>query len=173
MANDIWKKFQENPITHSGAHHLLAIYDLVNERGYARVTDIAKRLDITTGSVSTNLKVLIQRGLILADENKMFQLTEEGETIAKAVFARHEIFYKFLKEVLGVSEEQSEIDACKVEHLLSRETSQKLVSFMQKYSKLSNSKKNISFPLHSLPDCGKEPSADCEVCSSECLQKDC
>ena len=62
MSNDIWKKFQENPITHSGAHHLLAIYNLVNERGYARVTDIAKRLSITTGSVSTNLKVLKQRG---------------------------------------------------------------------------------------------------------------
>jgi DtxR family Mn-dependent transcriptional regulator len=173
MANDIWKKFQENPITHSGAHHLLAIYDLVNERGYARVTDIAKRLGITTGSVSTNLKTLKQRGLIDVDENKMFKPSEEGVLLAKAVLARHEIFYKFLKEVVGVSEDQSEIDACKVEHLLSRETSQKLLSFMQNFFKGTPEKNKFKFPLHAIPSCEHDPDESCNVCPHDCLQKDC
>ena len=44
---DIWKEFEHNQTTHSVAHHLMAIYDLLNEHGYARVTDVAKKLNIT------------------------------------------------------------------------------------------------------------------------------
>ena len=38
---DVWKQFEENNITHSAAHHLLAIRELRTTRGYARVTDVA------------------------------------------------------------------------------------------------------------------------------------
>ncbi len=39
--HDVWKQFEENNITHSAAHHLLAIMELKAARGYARVTDVA------------------------------------------------------------------------------------------------------------------------------------
>ena len=63
---DVWKQFEENGITHSAAHHLLAVMDLRKDRGYARVTDVAKYLNITTGSASTNLKNLKQKGHAIA-----------------------------------------------------------------------------------------------------------
>ena len=44
--HDVWKQFEENNITHSAAHHLLAIFDLKKERGYARVSDVARRLNM-------------------------------------------------------------------------------------------------------------------------------
>lgn len=128
---DVWKKFEENDITHSAAHHLLAVMELRDSRGYARVTDVAKHLNITTGSASTNLKSLRSKGLVIEDENKFLTLSKEGEALARAVISRKAVFYTFLVDVLKVSPEQAEIDACKTEHLISGETARKLEKFVE------------------------------------------
>ncbi|MCB0318786.1 MAG: metal-dependent transcriptional regulator [Bdellovibrionales bacterium] len=128
---DVWKQFEENNITHSQAHHLTAVLELKDEHGYARVTDVAKHLNITTGSASTNLKVLKKKDLISEDDNRFLSLSTEGERIAKAVIQRKFLLNKFLKDVLNVSEAQAEIDACKTEHLISAETTSKLKSFLE------------------------------------------
>jgi Mn-dependent DtxR family transcriptional regulator len=130
---DVWKKFEENNITHSGAHHLLAVMELKTSRGYARVTDVARHLNITTGSASTNLKSLKAKGLVIEDDNRFLNLSPEGESVAKAVVSRKFLFHKFLVEVLKVSSEQAEIDACKTEHLISAETARKLDKFLKEY----------------------------------------
>jgi DtxR family transcriptional regulator, Mn-dependent transcriptional regulator len=133
MPMDTWKQFEENAITHSAAHHLLAIMELREKRGYARVTDVARHLNITTGSASTNLKSLKGRGLIQEDENRFLTLSDEGEALARAVVMRKTVFQQFLLEVLKVSPEQAEIDACKTEHLISVETARKLQTFLERY----------------------------------------
>ena len=130
---DIWKKFEENNITHSAAHHLLAILELREKRGYARVTDVARELNITTGSASINLKSLKSKNLIIEDENKFLALSEEGEAVARAVLMRKKILYNFLANILKVRPEQAEIDSCKTEHLISAETAKKLQEFIENY----------------------------------------
>ena len=132
---EVWKEFSENEITHSAAHHLLAIYELHQKRGYARVTDVAKFLDITTGSASTNLKSLRSKGLIDEDENKFLSLSEEGQKLAEAIFDRRGVLEEFFIKVLDISEHQANIDACKTEHLLSSETTKKMREFTVKFSK--------------------------------------
>ena len=132
---DIWKKFEENNITHSAAHHLQAILELREKRGYARVTDVARDLNITTGSASINLKALKSKGLIIEDENKFLSLSSEGEAIARAVHMRKNILQNFLENILKVSPEQAEIDACKTEHLISAETAKKLQEFSEQFKK--------------------------------------
>ena len=130
---ETWKQFEENAITHSAAHHLVAIKELRQDRGYARVTDVAKHLDITTGSASTNLKNLKSKGLVAEDENKFLLLSEQGEMLANLVVRRKRILEQFLIDVLEVQAEQAEIDACKTEHLISLETTQKLENFVKEY----------------------------------------
>lgn len=130
---DVWKSFEENNITHSAAHHLLAIMELREKRGYARVTDVARHLNITTGSASTNLKNLKAKDLVDEDENKFLILSEKGERLASLVLRRKKVLHSFLTEVLDVSEEQAEIDACKTEHLISLETTSKLEEFLEKH----------------------------------------
>lgn len=130
---DIWKKFEENNITHSAAHHLLAILELREKRGYARVTDVARELNITTGSASINLKSLKAKNLIIEDDNKFLALSEEGEAVAKAVLMRKKLLYNFLANILKVKPEQAEIDSCKTEHLISAETAKKLQEFLESY----------------------------------------
>ena len=70
MAELVWKEFEENQLTHSAAHYLMTIEDLLADNGYARVTDVAKRLNITRGSASIGLKPLKKRELVLEDENE-------------------------------------------------------------------------------------------------------
>ncbi len=135
VMEDVWKQFEENDITHSAAHHLIAIRELKKARGYARVTDVAKHLNITTGSASTNLKSLKGKGLIVEDDNRFLILSSEGEALAEAVESRKHLFYHFLVDILHVSEDQAEIDACKTEHLISGETAKKLKEFLNKQSK--------------------------------------
>ena len=130
---DVWKQFEENNITHSASHHLTAILELKEKRGYARVTDVAKHLNITTGSASTNLKALKSKGFITEDDNRFLSLTAQGEAIAKAVLSRKTVLRKFLAEILKVNADQAEIDACKTEHLISSETAEKLAHFMAQY----------------------------------------
>jgi DtxR family Mn-dependent transcriptional regulator len=128
---DTWKEFDQNIITHSAAHHLMAIDDLVNQLGYARVSDIARRLNITRGSVSISLKPMKEAGLVLQDENRHLRLSEQGQRLVDAVKSKRDLVQRLLSELLGVAEPQAEIDACKLEHLISNETARRLVAFFR------------------------------------------
>ena len=132
---EVWKEFSENEITHSAAHHLLAIQELTTKRGYARVTDVAKFLEITTGSASTNLKGLKQKGYVVEDDNRFLALSDEGTKIADAILIRRQVLEEFLITVLEVDPTIAEIDACKTEHLLSMETTLKMAAFASAHQK--------------------------------------
>jgi Mn-dependent DtxR family transcriptional regulator len=130
-SSEVWKEYESNEITHSVAHHLSAINELMGKQGYARVSDVARILEITRGSASLTLKTLKQKGLVLEDDNKHLRLSEEGKLIVDQVMAKRAIVRKFLKDVLQLDDSQAEIDACKVEHLLSARTGEQLLSFVR------------------------------------------
>jgi len=126
-----WKSFAANEVTHSVAHYLTTLYDLHARRGYARVSDVAKELDVTKGSVSVQMKHLKEKGLVIEDENHHLRLTPSGEGIAREVIHNRQILIRFINMVLGVPAERAEIDACKIEHLLSKETCHQLLALVQ------------------------------------------
>jgi Mn-dependent DtxR family transcriptional regulator len=117
-----WRDYDQNPVTHSAAHHLVAIAELLDEYGYARVSDVARSLGITRGSVSVTLKGLKGRGLVTEDERRFLGLSAEGERIARGVMAKKQVLKGLLMDLLGVPEEQADLDTCKIEHLVSDET---------------------------------------------------
>jgi DtxR family transcriptional regulator, Mn-dependent transcriptional regulator len=128
---DIWKQFEKNAITHSAAHHLMAVDSLIRLHGYARVTDVARLLEITPGSVSLSLKPLKADGFIEQDENKFLRLSPVGQRLVDLLRARRSVIVKFLCDSLGVDRQQAEIDSCKIEHLLSGETARRLTDFLR------------------------------------------
>jgi DtxR family Mn-dependent transcriptional regulator len=169
MSNEVWKSFEENQLTHSAAHYLMTIHDLLEAQGYARVTDIAKRLNITRGSCSISLKPLKKRGLVIEDHNRFLSLSDEGRRLATVVEKNDELLETFFKEVLGVDADQSEIDACKIEHLLSIETSIKLATFIE----LMKSDNKVARDFVKLLDkqtstCTRDIQA-CPVCQDQCF----
>jgi DNA-binding MarR family transcriptional regulator len=99
-----WKEFEANELTHSAAHHLLAIHDVgAPYGGWARVSDIARKLNITRGSVSINLRTLKKRGWIETDAHRLVKLSPAGLRAVQAVMAKRVVFKTFLVDVLGVS----------------------------------------------------------------------
>lgn len=126
----VWKEFEDNEVTHSMAHYLMAIQELHKRQGYARVTDVARELEITPGSASVSIKALKAKNYVSEDHNRFLNLTEEGERIAHDVHIANRTFVHLFVDVLGVSEEQASIDSCKIEHLVSSEARQKLLTFL-------------------------------------------
>ncbi|MFZ9001354.1 MAG: metal-dependent transcriptional regulator [Bacteriovoracaceae bacterium] len=119
-------------LSHSMIHYLLTIHKLKEGRGYARVTDIAKDLGLTKGSVSTALNNLKKKNLVNEeDESKFLYLTDVGHNIVHEVLSSRTLLYYFLKDFVGVSEETAERDSCLMEHLMSEETRAKFFDFMK------------------------------------------
>ncbi len=128
----IWKEFDANELTHSAAHHLLAIQELgAKYGGWARVSDIARQLGITRGSVSISLRTLKTRALIETDEHRMVRLSPHGQEVVDSVLAKREALKMFLCEALGLSAGQADVDSCKIEHLISPQAAERLVQFMK------------------------------------------
>jgi DtxR family Mn-dependent transcriptional regulator len=125
-----WKEFDANVVTHSAAHHLMAIDDLVQRLGYARVSDVARQLNITRGSVSITLQPLKKAGLVLQDENRHLRLSPAGQKLVDAIKTKRHVIQRLLSELFGVDGQQAEIDACKLEHLVSNETARRMISFL-------------------------------------------
>ncbi|MBK9120908.1 MAG: metal-dependent transcriptional regulator [Phycisphaerales bacterium] len=166
---DTWKKFDENVITHSAAHHLMAIHDLIERLGYARVSDVARQLNITRGSVSISLQPLKRAGLVEQDENRHLRLSDTGQQLVGAVKAKRLLLRRLLAEVLGVQPEQAEIDACKLEHLVSNETAQHVLAFLKFFD--SDAARTSSFVrawAGASAACRQDPEG-CPTCADECL----
>jgi len=169
MTKEVWKSFDENALTHSAAHYLMTIHELLEAQGYARVTDIAKQLNITRGSCSISLKPLKRRGLVVEDHNKFLSLSEEGKRLALIVEKNDELLTTFFKDVLGVNEDQAEVDACKIEHLLSIESSIKLCSFIELIKSDQKIVQEFYKVLRKHTQTCHNSVDECPTCSSSCF----
>lgn len=119
------------PLTASAEHYLRAIADLREERGYARVVDIATRVGVTKGTVSLALAQLAERGLVRFDPARFPILTAAGRRIAADVRGRYTIIHRFLSDVLGLAPEQATAEACRWEHVVSHQAADRLLDFLR------------------------------------------
>lgn len=94
--------------------------------GVARVTDIATRLGVSKPSVLTALKTLERRGYVEHERYRGVTLTVTGRRRSAEIRSRHEFLTAFLKDVVGVDQETAEQDACKMEHILSEKTLERM-----------------------------------------------
>jgi len=122
-----------NSLSHSMVHYLLTIHKLKEGRGFARVTDIAKELNLTKGSVSTALNGLKKKDLVKEEEDcKFLILTTAGHDEVHRILSSRTLLFYFLRDFVGVDEKVAELDSCQMEHLLSQETGHKFFDFMKK-----------------------------------------
>ncbi len=111
--------------------YLEIILQLQQEKRVARVRDIAARKNVSNASVSNALARLARDGFVLHEAHEFVELTDRGAELARRVLRRHEFLVAFLHDVLLVSRDVAEADACALEHHVSAETLERLASFYQ------------------------------------------
>lgn len=114
----------------SGEDYLETILRLKQQNGVVRSIDIARELDYSKPSISRAMKILQEKGLIEMDESKFIHLTEKGLYEAEKIYDKHILLRSALIDLLGVSEEVAEEDACRIEHVISDETVERLKVLM-------------------------------------------
>ena len=95
--------------------------ELVESKGYARVSDMAASLGLSRSAVSNMIRRLAKRGYVNYEKYRGFTLTEEGRAVARHIKVRHDTLTELLA-LLGLRPEtvQEEVEA--VEHHLKPET---------------------------------------------------
>lgn len=116
-------------IQESGENYLEAILMLSQTRPGVRSIDVAAELEFTKPSVSVAMKKLRQNGYVIMDESGYITLTPSGKEIAERMYERHKFMSKFLIKI-GVSPDVAVNDACRIEHVLSAESFEKLKAFV-------------------------------------------
>jgi DtxR family Mn-dependent transcriptional regulator len=115
----------------------LEMVSFLADEGEVRITDIAARLGVSKPSVLTALRTLEEQGLLEHERYRTVSLTQRGVVQAADIRDRHSFLTSFLKDVVGVSAEVAEKDACKMEHLLSEETLKKMKTLAKAKKKAS------------------------------------
>ena len=118
-------------IYQSAEDYLEAILILRERQGAVRSIDIVHELDFSKPSVSVAMKNLREHGYIEMNAEGFITLLPPGEEIARRIYDRHKLLTKILTS-LGVNPETAAADACRVEHVLSDESFEKIREHVQK-----------------------------------------
>ena len=101
--------------------HLERIQELVDQKGYARVADIAASLGLSRSAVSNMVRRLAARGFVNYEKYRGFTLTPQGRAVAKHIKVRDHTLTE-LFQLLGLSPETVEQEVEVIEHHLRPET---------------------------------------------------
>ena len=105
----------------SAENYLETILLLEKKLPVVRSVDIANELDFKKSSVSVAMKNLRNKEYITVTDAGYIYLTESGRALAEDIYERHTTLTKLFVS-LGVDAEIAQSDACRIEHIISKET---------------------------------------------------
>lgn len=135
----VYNNLSRIKLTKSVEDYLETIYNITKTTDGVKITDLAQNKNVAKSSVHQAVMNLKDRGLVTQEKYGMIYLTPLGIATAKEIVNIHEILRSFLIDVLKVNPIIANKDACNIEHVISHETLEKLVTFM----KFESSTKNI------------------------------
>jgi Mn-dependent DtxR family transcriptional regulator len=121
---------EANALSERAKDYLEAIHNLMAELGYARVGDIATKLQVNPSSVSSMLRKLDERKLVTHARYEDVELTAKGKILGETIAQRRRTL-KTLWIIMGASEESAEKDASETKHKMTAETVEKLAKFVE------------------------------------------
>ncbi len=107
--------------TESAENYLETILILSRKLPVVRSVDVANELGFKKSSVSIAMKNLRMKNHITVTDSGFIYLTDTGREIAETIYERHELISEWLVR-LGVPEKIATEDACKIEHVISKES---------------------------------------------------
>ncbi len=111
--------------------YLEAIANLGEGRNVVRVKQLSEMLGVKMPSVTSALKKLSEQELVEHERYGHIKLTPEGDKVARDVIYRHEALTRFFAQALGINRETAEEDACKIEHVISPLSMERLAKFVE------------------------------------------
>ena len=114
----------------SAEDYLERIHELIEEKGYARVVDIATSLNVKQASVTSMVQKLGELGYINYENYRGLVLTEKGREVARRIQQRHETLSRFFS-LLGLDAKTQQADIEGIEHHLSSDTVECLADLAQ------------------------------------------
>lgn len=120
-------------IQESAENYLEAILVLMQRNGQVRSIDVAHYTGYSKPSISRAVGLLRDNGYVSIDQNGLLGLTESGLQIAETIYERHTVLTELLT-LLGVSPETAAEDACRIEHVISAETFDKLKAHARRFT---------------------------------------
>jgi Mn-dependent DtxR family transcriptional regulator len=110
-----------NSPSQSAEDYLERIHELIEEKGYARVVDIASSLKVKQASVTSMVQKLGESGYLKYEKYRGLILTKKGREVARKIQSRHETLSRFFS-LFGLDKETQRRDIEGIEHHLSPET---------------------------------------------------
>lgn len=95
--------------------YLEAIYNLLEEKGYASAADISDKLGVKPPTVSSMVSNLVRKGYLEHERYRGMRLTPSGVKVAKSVIKRHRVISDLIS-MLGVDPETAYVDTEGIEH---------------------------------------------------------
>lgn len=160
--------------TASMEDYLETIYELIQEKGYARVSDIAQALDLQPSSVTRMVQRLDEQSYVVYERYRGLVLTPKGEQIGRQMRRRHRTLEQFLR-LIGVDDEATiQQDVEGIEHHVSLTTMQalhRLVEFLDERPEVRKALQRFVRRHRATPEvatqapsdqepAGREPSSD-------------
>ena len=115
----------------SGEMYLETILILSKESSYVRAIDVSEYMGYSKPSVSRALGVLKEGGYITVEAGGAIRFTDRGRAVAEKIYERHNVLTE-LFERMGVGPLTAEEDACRIEHVISDETFERVKDFLKK-----------------------------------------
>ena len=112
---------QAAPPSQSAEDYLERIHELIEEKGYARVVDIASSLEVKQASVTSMVQKLGELGYLNYEKYRGLILTKKGREVARKIHGRHETLSRFFS-LFGLDAETQRRDIEGIEHHLSPAT---------------------------------------------------
>ena len=113
-------------IYESGENYLETILLLEMRNGTVHAVDIANELGYSKPSVTRAMGVLKKAGFVDQEAYGTIRLTDEGRKRANEIYERHTLLTQFLMTTLSLDSETAETDACRIEHIISERTMQRI-----------------------------------------------
>ena len=123
--------------TPSMEDYLEQIYILIEEKGYARVSDIAEALSVHPSSVTKMVQKLDKDEYLVYEKYRGLILTVKGKKIGRRLVYRHELLEQLLK-IIGVKDENIYNDVEGIEHHLSWDSIDRIGDLVQFFEEDSN-----------------------------------
>lgn len=119
-------------LTASLEDYLEVICNYTDSNKIIRAIDISKELNVSRASVTEALKKLASKGYINYGRYDAISLTEIGSTVAKDVVSKHTVLQIFFEKILGLAEEEASENACKIEHVITKNAFNKISEYINK-----------------------------------------